>query len=68
MLEDNLRSPSGVSYVLANRTTMTRVFPDWFDELGVRPVDHYCGKLLENLRGLSPRRLRAVDRVRRWCC
>ena len=55
VLEDNLRSPSGVSYVLANRTTMARVFPDWFDELGVRPVDHYCGQLLENLRSLSPR-------------
>ena len=34
---------------------MTRIFPDWFAELGVRPVDHYCGQLLENLRGLSPR-------------
>ena len=55
VLEDNLRSPSGVSYVLANRTAMTRIFPDWFDELGVRPVDGYCGQLLENLRGLSPR-------------
>ena len=55
VLEDNLRSPSGVSYVLANRTTMTRVFPEWFADLGVRPVDHYCGQLIENLRGLSPR-------------
>ena len=55
VLEDNLRSPSGVSYVLANRTAMSRIFPGWFDELGVRPVDHYCGQLLENLRGLSPR-------------
>jgi len=55
VLEDNLRSPSGVSYVLANRTAMSHVFPEWFDELGVRPVDHYCGQLLENLRGLSPR-------------
>jgi uncharacterized circularly permuted ATP-grasp superfamily protein len=55
VLEDNLRSPSGVSYVLANRTAMTRVFPDWFDELGVRPVDHYTGQLLENLRDLAPR-------------
>ena len=55
VLEDNLRSPSGVSYVLADRTTMTRVFPDWFADLGVRPVDHYTGHLVENLRGLSPR-------------
>ncbi|MDQ2785959.1 MAG: circularly permuted type 2 ATP-grasp protein [Chloroflexota bacterium] len=55
VLEDNLRSPSGVSYVLANRTTMTRVFPDWFATNGVRPVGHYTGQLLENLRGLSSR-------------
>lgn len=54
VLEDNLRSPSGVSYVLANRTTSTRVFPDWFAGLGVRPVDHYTSQLLENLRALSP--------------
>ncbi len=55
VLEDNLRSPSGVSYVLANRTTMRRVIPDWFGEMGVRSVDHYCGQLVENLRALSPR-------------
>ena len=60
VLEDNLRSPSGVSYVLANRTTMMRVFPDWFQDLGVRPVDHYAGQLVENLRGLSPRPARAA--------
>jgi uncharacterized circularly permuted ATP-grasp superfamily protein len=56
VLEDNLRSPSGVSYVLANRQIMTQAFPDWFAELGVRPVDSYAGKLLDNLGGLSPRR------------
>jgi len=55
VLEDNLRTPSGVSYVLANRTTMARIFPDWFDEVDVRPVDDYCAKLLENLRGLCDR-------------
>ena len=55
VLEDNLRSPSGVSYVLANRTTMTRLFPDWFGDTNVRPVDQYTSQLLENLRSLSPR-------------
>jgi uncharacterized circularly permuted ATP-grasp superfamily protein len=55
VLEDNLRTPSGVSYVLANRITMGRVFPDWFDEVHVRSVDHYAGQLLENLRGLATR-------------
>ena len=43
VLEDNLRTPSGVSYVLANRQIMTRTFPDWFAELGVRSVDSYAG-------------------------
>jgi uncharacterized circularly permuted ATP-grasp superfamily protein len=56
VLEDNLRTPSGVSYVLANRQIMTRIFPDWFADLGVRPVDNYAGRLLDNLVGLSPRR------------
>ena len=56
VLEDNLRTPSGVSYVLANRQIMTRTFPDWFAELGVRSVDSYAGQLLDNLVGLSPRR------------
>jgi uncharacterized circularly permuted ATP-grasp superfamily protein len=56
VLEDNLRTPSGVSYVLANRQVMTRTFPDWFADLGVRPVDWYAGRLLDNLVGLSPRR------------
>jgi uncharacterized circularly permuted ATP-grasp superfamily protein len=62
VLEDNLRSPSGVSYVLANRTAMSRIFPDWFDEIGVRSVEHYCEQLLENLRSISPRMgIGAVD-------
>ena len=56
VLEDNLRTPSGVSYVLANRQIMTRTLPDWFAELGVRSVDSYAGQLLDNLVGLSPRR------------
>jgi uncharacterized circularly permuted ATP-grasp superfamily protein len=56
VLEDNMRVPSGVSYVLANRPMMTRILPDWFGELGVRPVDSYAGQLLENLRALAPRR------------
>jgi uncharacterized circularly permuted ATP-grasp superfamily protein len=55
VLEDNLRSPSGVSYVLANRTALSRIFPNWFDEFGVRSVDSYCELLLENLRSITPR-------------
>ena len=55
VLEDNLRSPSGVSYVLQNRLLMTRIFPRLFRENRVLAVDHYCSQLLTNLRFLSPR-------------
>jgi uncharacterized circularly permuted ATP-grasp superfamily protein len=55
VLEDNLRTPSGVSYVLANRTAMTRILPHMFEGQGVRPVQHYTTALLELLRSLSPR-------------
>ncbi len=55
VLEDNLRSPSGVSYVLQNRLLMTRIFPRLFRENRVLSVDHYCSQLLSNLRYISPR-------------
>ncbi len=55
ILEDNLRSPSGVSYVLQNRLLMTRIFPGLFHENRVLSVDHYCSQLLTNLRYISPR-------------
>ncbi len=54
VLEDNLRCPSGVSYVLQNRTTLTRVFPQLFQDYAVRSIDHYTTQLLENLRELAP--------------
>ncbi len=54
VLEDNLRTPSGVSYVLENRNILTRVLPMMFADLSVRPVDHYTTKLLENLRSIAP--------------
>jgi uncharacterized circularly permuted ATP-grasp superfamily protein len=53
VLEDNLRCPSGVSYVLENRQVMKRTFPQVFEQLRVRPVDGYAGKLLETLQHLS---------------
>ena len=53
ILEDNLRSPSGVSYVLQNRMLMTRIFPGLFRENRVLAVDHYCSQLLTNLRYLA---------------
>jgi uncharacterized circularly permuted ATP-grasp superfamily protein len=54
VLEDNARTPSGISYVLENRIIMKQVFPNLFTEMRVRPVDHYPSQLLENLRFLAP--------------
>jgi uncharacterized circularly permuted ATP-grasp superfamily protein len=54
VLEDNLRVPSGVSYMLANRQVMKRVFPHLFSNYGVRPLDHYGQALLATLRALAP--------------
>jgi uncharacterized circularly permuted ATP-grasp superfamily protein len=54
VLEDNLRVPSGVSYVLENRDLMKRTFPRVFEGLRVRPVDTYPGKLLEMLEAIAP--------------
>jgi len=53
VLEDNLRCPSGVSYVLENRQIMKQSFPQVFDQLQVRPVDDYPFQLLEMLQSLS---------------
>lgn len=55
VLEDNLRVPSGVSYMLANRQVMKRVFPKLFENYGVRPIDNYGRVLLNTLRALAPR-------------
>ncbi len=54
VLEDNLRVPSGVSYMLTNRAVMKRSFPRLFANYGVRPIDHYGQALLATLRALSP--------------
>jgi len=55
VLEDNVRTPSGVSYVLENRLVMTRTFPEAFQEHEVLPVNHYPAELSRILRTLSPR-------------
>lgn len=56
VLEDNLRCPSGVSYVLENRAVMKRVFPQLFAQMRVRPTFHYPNELLDVLYGIAPRR------------
>lgn len=55
VLEDNLRCPSGVSYVIQNRLVMKRTFPGVFENGRVLPVDDYAAKILEMLQCISPR-------------
>jgi uncharacterized circularly permuted ATP-grasp superfamily protein len=54
VLEDNLRVPSGVSYMLEDRKMMMRLFPDLFSQHRVAPVAHYPDLLLETLRSVAP--------------
>ena len=54
VLEDNLRCPSGVSYVLENREVMKRTFPQIFDGLSIQPVEDYPEQLLRMLQYIAP--------------
>ena len=54
VLEDNLRTPSGVSYMLEDRKMMMRLFPELFARQAIAPVEHYSDLLLENLRAMAP--------------
>ena len=54
VLEDNLRVPSGVSYMLENRKMMMRLFPELFAQHRIAPVAHYPDLLLETLRAVAP--------------
>ena len=56
VLEDNLRCPSGASYMLENRVAMRRAFPNLFSSYGVRPVETYGDSLLKSLLYLAPDR------------
>ena len=55
VLEDNVRTPSGVSYMLENREITMRLFPDLLSRYNVAPVDHYCDDLLKTLSSVAPR-------------
>ncbi len=57
VLEDNLRTPSGISYVLANRQILKRVLPELFVGYDVRPVEGYCPEFVRNLRWLASQRV-----------
>ncbi len=54
VLEDNLRIPSGISYVLENRRVMKSTFPELFRTMAIQPVDHYSSHLLDTLLYLVP--------------
>lgn len=54
VLEDNLRCPSGVSYVLENRLVLKRILPKLFSDTNIRPVDDYHYRLLDTLQNLAP--------------
>ena len=54
VLEDNVRTPSGISYVLENRVAMARLVPDLFAGYRIRPVDDYPALLLDALRAVAP--------------
>lgn len=58
VLEDNLRTPSGVSYMLENRRTMMRLFPELFAKHAIEPVEHYPLMLLDTLRESAPEGVR----------
>ncbi|MGA8552733.1 MAG: circularly permuted type 2 ATP-grasp protein [Stellaceae bacterium] len=54
VLEDNARTPSGVSYVVENRHMMLRAFPDLLDDIGLRAIDNYGARLIAALQELAP--------------
>ena len=54
VLEDNLRVPSGVSYMLEDRKMMMRLFPEVFNAMPIAPIEHYPDLLLETLRASAP--------------
>lgn len=58
VLEDNLRVPSGVAYMLENRAITKRVLPDLFEKIHIEPVNDYPERLFDTLTSLSPRKIR----------
>ena len=63
VLEDNLRVPSGVSYMLENREITKRVFPELFENYSILPIDDYSSHLFLTLASLSPRRVKRPNIV-----
>lgn len=63
VLEDNLRVPSGVSYMLENRAITKRVLPEMFEKENILPLDDYCSQLFDMLASLSPRKVEEPEIV-----
>ena len=63
VLEDNCRTPSGVSYMLENREAMMRLFPELFARHHIAPVSHYPEELLDTLKSVAPRQCAGEPRV-----
>ncbi len=63
VLEDNLRVPSGVAYMLENRSITKRVLPELFEKEGIKPVDDYPSRLFDTLVSISPRRIKRPEIV-----
>ena len=63
VLEDNTRTPSGVSYMLENRETMMHLFPDVFSRNRVRPIESYSEALLQTLESVAPSNLDAEPTI-----
>ncbi len=63
VLEDNLRVPSGVSYMLENREITKRVFPELFENYSILPIDDYTSQLFKTLASLSPRQVKRPNIV-----
>lgn len=63
VLEDNLRVPSGVSYMLENRQVMKRVMPEMFEKYSILPVDDYPSQLYDMLAEMSPRKIEEPEIV-----
>ena len=63
VLEDNLRVPSGVAYMLENRAITKRVLPELFDKEDIKPVDDYPARLFDTLVALSPRDIKRPEIV-----
>ena len=63
VLEDNCRTPSGVSYMIENREIMMRMFPELFEKINIEPVENYSTYLLDVLKSLAPRKCESEPRI-----